>query len=138
AASLLTQILLGSAANRGPLQVLLMLSMACLAAGVGVLSIANTAWLAHLYAVLIGFSTGLIVLVGGTLIARYFGRKHLGKLRGSVLTAQVAASSLGPFITGVIYDLSGSFQISLWIFVGILIPAAIISLKAVQPSQPAA
>ncbi|MCJ7735394.1 MAG: MFS transporter [Anaerolineales bacterium] len=135
AASLLTQILLGPAANRGPLHVLLLLSMVCLAAGIGVLSIASTAWLAHLYAVLTGFSTGLIVLVGGTLFARYYGRKHLGKLRGSVLTAQVAASSLGPFITGVIYDLTGSFQISLWIFMGILVPAAVLSLKAIYPQK---
>ena len=67
------------------------------------------------------------------MFARYFGRKHLGKLRGGVLTAQVAGSSLGPFITGVIFDLTGSYQISLWIFVGLLLPAAISSFWAVKP-----
>ena len=110
--------------------------MACLgflAAGIAVLTVATSPMIAHGYAALIGISTGLISLVGGTMFARYFGRAHLGKLRGEVLTAQVAGSSLGPFITGLIYDLTGSFQISLWIFVGILIPAALISLKAVQP-----
>jgi cyanate permease len=53
-----------------------------------------------------------------------------------MLTAQVAGSSLGPLITGVIFDLAGSFQISLWIYVGILTLAALISLKAVQPEKP--
>lgn len=136
-ASLLVQIFMGPIANKGPLQILLMGCMGFLAAGVFVLTMATAPWIAHLYAGLIGISTGLISLVGGTLFARYYGRKNLGKLRGSVLTAQVAGSSLGPFITGIIYDLTGSFQISLWIFVGILIPAAFISLKAIQPTRPA-
>ena len=110
--------------------------MVFLAGGVAVLTFAVSPLLAHSYAVLIGISTGLISLVGGTLFARYYGQANLGKLRGGVMTAQVAGSSLGPFITGVIYDLTGSFQISLWIFVAILIPAALVSLKATKPPIP--
>jgi MFS family permease len=136
ATSLVTQLVLGPFANKGPLQVLLAASMAALAAGVVMLIFAATPLLAHMYAVIIGLSTGLIALVGGTLLPRYFGRKHLGKLRGTVLTAQVAGSSLGPFITGALFDLTGSFQISLWIFVGLLVPAAVASAWARQPVQP--
>jgi len=134
--SLITQLLLGPAANRGSLQYMLLACMAFLAAGIAVLAFSVSPLLAHLYAVLIGISTGLISLVGGTLFARYYGQDSLGKLRGGVLTAQVAGSSLGPFITGVIYDLTGSFQISLWVFVVILVPAALISIKATKPSLP--
>lgn len=136
AASLVTQLLLGPMADRGSLQYMLLGCMAFLAAGIAVLTFSTSPVLAHSYAVLIGISTGLISLVGGTLFARYFGQANLGKLRGGVLTAQVAGSSLGPFITGVIYDLTGSFQISLWIFVAILVPAALFSLKATQPPIP--
>ena len=136
-ASLLTQLALGPLANKGPLQVLLMICMASLAGGVAVLIFSTTPLIAHFYAVITGVSTGLISLVGGTLLPRYFGREHLGKLRGSILTAQVAGSSLGPFITGLIYDLTGSFQISLWIFVAILVPSTLVSLLAAQPARPA-
>lgn len=136
AASLITQLSLGSLANKGPLQMLMMFCMGSLAAGIGLLTVATTPLIAHSYAVLVGISTGLISLVGGTIFARYYGITHLGKLRGVVLTAQVAGSSLGPFITGLIYDLTGSFQLSLWIFVVILVPVALISLKAVQPPRP--
>ena len=132
-ASLLIQLLLGSLANKGPLQYMLLACMAFLASGIAVLTGATTPLIAHSYAVLIGISAGLISLVGGTIFARYFGRAHLGKLRGGMLTAQVAGSSLGPFITGLIYDLTGSFQLSLWIFVLILVPASLISVKAVPP-----
>ncbi len=136
-ASLITQIVAGPIADRGSLQYLLMVSMSTLAAGVVVLTLATSPWLAHSYAILLGISTGLISLVGGTMFARYFGRKHLGNLRGSVITAQVASSSMGPFITGIIYDQTGSFQISLWIFFGLLIPAAVASLWAVKPRSDA-
>ena len=136
AASLVTQLLLGPTADRGSLQFMLLGCMAFLAAGIAVLTFSSSPVLAHSYAVLIGISTGLISIVGGTLFARYYGQANLGKLRGGVLTAQVAGSSLGPFITGVIYDLTGSFQISLWIFVAILVPAALFSLKATQPPIP--
>lgn len=136
AASLVTQLLLGPVADRGPLQYLLLAAMAFLAVGIAVLAFSVTPVIAHTYAVLIGISTGLVSLLGGTLFARYFGQANLGKLKGGVLTAQVAGSSLGPFITGVIFDLTGSFQISLWIFVAILIPAGLISLKAVRPPNP--
>jgi len=136
-AALITQVIAGPIADRGSLQYLLLVCMSSLGAGVLILSLATSPWLAHSYAVLLGISTGLISLVGGTMFARYYGRKHLGKLRGSVITAQVASSSLGPFITGIIFDLTGSFQISLWIFLGLLIPAAIASLWAVKPREEA-
>ena len=132
-ASLITQLIAGPLADRGPLQYLLFICMCTISGGLAVLSLAATPWLAHSYAVLMGVSTGLIALVGGTMFARYFGRKHLGKLRGSVLTAQVAGSSLGPFITGVIFDSTGSYRISLWVFLGLIIPAAISTLWAVKP-----
>jgi len=134
-ASLITQIVAGPIADRGSLQYLLLACMSALAAGVVVLTLATSPWIAHSYAVLLGISTGLISLVGGTMFARYYGRKHLGKLRGSVITAQVASSSMGPFITGIIYDQTGSFHISLWIFFGLLIPAALASLWAVKPKS---
>lgn len=134
--SIFAQLLMGPVANRGPLQYLLLASMGLLAAGIAFLSIASTPWIAHSYAVLFGLSNGLISLVNGTLFPRYFGRAHLGKLHGFGMTIKIAATSLGPFITGLVYDLTGSFQLSLWIFIAILIPAGIISLKATKPEKP--
>lgn len=133
AASLGTQLAAGPLADRVPLQYLLFACLVLMAGSIGVLSLAGAPWQAHLYAVLMGVSTGLISVVSGTLWARYFGRKHLGKLRGNVVAVQVAGSSLGPFITGVIFDLTGSYQLSLWVFMGLLVPAAAASLWAANP-----
>ncbi len=133
AAALISQLLAGLLADRMPLQYLLVLCMGSLLSAVGVLSVTDSSLLAQTYAMLIGISAGGISVVGGTLWARYYGPEHLGKLRGGVITAMVAGSSVGPFITGVIFDLSGSYQYSLWLFGFLLLPAAIASFWARNP-----
>jgi MFS family permease len=136
-ASLLSQLLVGLLADRLPLQYLLVFCMFSLMGAVAVLSIAVSPILAQIYALLIGISAGGISVLGGTLWARYFGPEHLGKLRGGVITAMVAGSSVGPFITGVIFDFSGSYQISLWLFGLLLLPAAVASFWAHNPLKAA-
>lgn len=68
---------------------------------------------------------------------RYFGRAHLGKIRGSVWTAAVAGSSIGPILMGVAYDRTGDFRLALIAVVVILSDLAIAGLwatpRAVQP-----
>ena len=135
AASIAAQLIAGPLADRYPLRYFLSLCLSLIAAGVGVLSIAGSALAAHGYAVLVGISSGMISVLSGTLWPRYFGRAHLGKIRGSVVTAMVAGSSVGPFITGVIYDQTGSYRLSLGIFIALLIPAAAAALRAVNPMR---
>ncbi|MEM6862632.1 MAG: MFS transporter [Myxococcota bacterium] len=43
-------------------------------------------------------------------IALAFGRRHHGSIRGSVMTALVAGTALGPVLLGLSLDLSGSFS----------------------------
>jgi cyanate permease len=88
------------------------------------------------YAIFMGITQGFGGVVAGTLWARYYGREHLGKIRGSIFTAGVAGSSVGPFIMGLVYDHTGSYQSSLWIFVAVLIPIAFASLWATPPQKP--
>jgi hypothetical protein len=71
--------------------------------------------------------------VQSTLWVRYYGRLHLGKIRGSIATASVAASSLGPFIMGATFDLFGSYNTSLWIFLALLLPLTLITPWATPP-----
>jgi MFS family permease len=135
AASIAAQLIAGPLADRYPLRYFLSFCLAAIAAGVGVLMTADSALLAHGYAVLFGISSGVISVIHGTLWARFFGRAHLGKIRGSTVTAMVAGSSLGPFITGVIFDQTGSYRLSLGIFLALLIPAAAAALRAVNPRR---
>jgi len=88
------------------------------------------------YTLILGSAQGLWGGLGNTVWVRYFGREHLGKIRGSVWTAAVAGSSVGPFLMGLSYDLSGDFFISLAGFALLLFGLAIAGVWATPPTLP--
>jgi len=134
-ATAITQLVAGNLADRVSLNWLFALGVVCFIISVWILiATTSTRW-AHGYAVFMGLTQGFGGVVGSTLWARYYGRKHLGKIRGSVFTAGVAGSSTGPFIMGLIYDQFGSYQISLWIFIALLVPIAVAALWAKPPKR---
>jgi MFS family permease len=47
-----------------------------------------------------GLGQGLMSLVNSTVWARYFGRPHLGKIRGTALASAISASAVGPLVLG--------------------------------------
>lgn len=49
-------------------------------------------------------------IIGGVLWPAYFGRRHLGSIRGASMTAMVLASALGPLPFGLAYDLFGGYR----------------------------
>jgi OFA family oxalate/formate antiporter-like MFS transporter len=63
-----------------------------------------------------GMAQGLMTIVASTAWARYFGRAHLGKIRGTTITAAIAGSSLGPLAMGISIDTWGGFAPALWMF----------------------
>ncbi len=132
------QLLGGVLVDRLPLNVLLSVAMAGMTAGVVILTIADSALLVHLYVMIFGAAQGLASAVGSTIWVRYFGRRHLGKIRGSVWTVTIAGSSFGPFLAGLSFDHLGSFDPSLWLFAGIfaaLVPLVLLATKPVHPSH---
>ncbi len=63
-----------------------------------------------------GMAQGLMTIVASTAWTRYFGRAHLGKIRGTTITAAVAGSSVGPLVMGISIDTLGGFAPALWAF----------------------
>ena len=65
--------------------------------------------------------------------ANYFGRAHLGSIRGLATTAMVTSSAIGPLPFGVLSDLMGSHEIALLALVILPGVSVIASLCAVPP-----
>ncbi len=86
-----------------------------------------------LFALVFALGSGLWMAVNETLWVRYYGRAHLGKIRGSVVTIGVGTSSLGPFAMGLAYDTFGSFSQILWAFAILVAPLALLGLLATPP-----
>ena len=127
------QILGGLLADRLPLRWLVINAVGLIAISCIMLATQNIRLLAPSY-IIYGCGQGLMTIIAGTSWARYFGRAHLGKIRGTSLTAAVAGSSLGPLVMGISIDYLGGFAPSLWLFAA---SAAVIALAGFWATPPA-
>ncbi len=127
---LVAQLAGGPLADRIPMHYLLSVAFFVLAVGAASIPIAAGVAAVYLFALLFGAGQGLAISVTATMWARYYGREHLGKIRGAVWCLTVAGSGCGPLILGAISDATGSFVVGLWIFTALLIPLAPLSLLA--------
>jgi predicted MFS family arabinose efflux permease len=126
------QIMGGLMADRVELRSLLIAAVGVIAVSCLMLANGSAALLVPSFAVY-GIAQGLMSIVAATGWARYFGRAHLGKIRGMSLTAAIAGSSLGPLLMGVSDDYLGSFTPSLWLFAGL---AGVITIAAFWATPP--
>ena len=129
----LTQVVGGVLADRLAMRWLLVAAMGLIAAGCLVLTSA-----ADIETLVLGYGTygcgqGMMTVIGGTAWARYFGRAHLGKIRGTSLTAAVGASAVGPVVMGVSTDFLGGFNPSLWFFAALAGGCAVAAFGATPP-----
>ncbi len=92
--------------------------------------------LAWLYGTLLGLAQGMKNSVSGAIYATYFGRRHLGSVKGFATTLTTAGTAIGPLLFSVGYDLAGSYVPVLWL--SALWPAvgALAALRLRPPSAP--
>ncbi|PHR98177.1 MAG: hypothetical protein COA78_26445 [Blastopirellula sp.] len=124
----------GYLADRISLKWLLAFGTLGMAASVWLYASIDSVWGAALYGAVFGASQGIAAAGGGPLWGKYFGRAHLGKIKGSSVTAMVAGSALGPYLLTKGADLYGSYEPVLFVFVAIYILQAIACLFATPPN----
>jgi OFA family oxalate/formate antiporter-like MFS transporter len=120
-----------------PIRYPLALTGAILTLGVLLLLGVETAAEGYVAAGMFGFGIGAILTLLPIAWADYFGRTHFGAIRGIALPAQVLAQAVGPMLSGILHDLTGSYVASLRCFAvlaGLSIAAAML---ARQPRGPA-
>ncbi len=125
----------GALADRLPARVLLFIGMLGLSLAVGLLFVADSAITAHAAGAMLGIGQGIFFGVSQPLWARYFGRTHIGKIRGALMTFNVASSSVGPLVAGLTRDWQGSFSLALVLFVLLPLPIAVMSLFVRPPAR---
>ena len=60
-----------------------------------------------------GFGVAVQSLSTNVIWPNYFGRKHLGSIRGAATVFMVIGSALGPLPFGLVYDITGKFNIAI-------------------------
>jgi OFA family oxalate/formate antiporter-like MFS transporter len=128
-----SQLVGGWLADHLPIHRLLAASMVMVVLSMCVLRWCWGIWMVPVAAVTMGLAQGLLFASLGPMWLRYFGRAHLGKIRGSLTTLMVASTSVGPFVMGLAYDQFGSYDAILTLFVVMPIPLAVLCLTAKAP-----
>ncbi|HEX5140637.1 MAG TPA: MFS transporter [Dehalococcoidia bacterium] len=63
----------------------------------------------------------------------FFGRMHIGSIIGTTQFFSTLAGALGPIITGIVFDQTGSYELALWLLVVTWLTTTVVML-AVKPA----
>ncbi|MDZ7799800.1 MAG: MFS transporter [Trueperaceae bacterium] len=90
-------------------------------------------WL-PVYGVLVGLAQGMKGAISGSAYAYYFGRRHIGSIKGFATTISVAGTAIGPLVFAVGRDVSGSYLPVL--LLSALVPAVLaVASLALRPPR---
>jgi MFS family permease len=103
-------LLAGMLSDRVPLRHVLAAGQFCLVVAMVSLLVADTPALALVYSAWRGASNGLWMVAADVAWPAYFGRRHLGSIRGFGYAMGVAGAALGPIPFGIAFDLLGGYD----------------------------
>ncbi len=86
-----------------------------------------------LFGIIYGLTRGAWAVVQSLIWADYFGRAFLGSIRGFVSPIQGLSAIFGPLFAGWLRDITNSYQIPFYTFVGLYIISAFIILIIHKP-----
>jgi MFS family permease len=89
----------------------------------------------YFYGIAMGLMMGMMGTLSNIVYAYYFGRKHLGAIKGQVTTIGVAASAIGPVILSSGKDLFGSYELIILIVASIPFLIALIAPFVKPPKK---
>ena len=82
---------------------------------------------------LLGVGVGGVHLLLRLTWADYYGRLHLGSIRGLTLPFQIGGQALGPIIAGYMFDSTGGYETPFTVFGIVVAFAAVMVLTATPP-----
>lgn len=135
AVALPTTLLAGWLVDRFPVRVILMLGQVCLIVAMLFLLVAQSPALVLCYSAWRGASSGLWMVAADVAWPSYFGRKHLGSIRGVGFAVGVVGAAIGPIPFGLSYNLLGSYTAAIAGLLLLPLLAAVAVLRARPPGE---
>jgi cyanate permease len=95
----------------------------------------TSTWQAFFYGALIGLSNGFIMTISTVIWPNYYGRLHLGSIRGVATSGMVVFSALGPLPFGFLFDLTKAYSLAILISLALPVSCAVAALLAHPPNK---
>ena len=114
-----------------------LLALSAIIVGMGVISTIYSFSLifALISAATIGFGVGGLHLLVRLAWADYYGRQHLGSIRGVTLSAQIGGQALGPILGGFLFDITTNYRLPFFVFASAVFTGAILVTSATAPKS---
>jgi len=93
----------------------MVLSIVLLIVGLSWLQTADALWELYIFACIYGFAHGGFFTIVSPIVAELFGTISHGALFGMIVFSGTTGGSIGPFITGYLFDISGSYHLPFWL-----------------------
>jgi len=119
--------------RRFPVRFLLSAAAFVVAAAAFGTSISESLPTALIAAATVGMGVGGLHLLVRLAWADYYGREHLGAIRGYTMSAQIGGQAVGPVLAGFLFDATSSYQLALLVFTGSALLAGVLALFATPP-----
>ena len=132
--SMLGRIVMGTANDKIGGKRSLIICLVLLISSLGMLILGSSMWILFVFAVIYGFAHGGLFTVMSPTIAELFGTASHGTLFGLILFCGTIGGSVGPWLTGYVFDTTGSYQIAFMILIALAMTGLVLisSLRPVK------
>jgi len=127
------RLLSGFMSDRIGWQKVLALSLFGMALSLTLLLFLKAQWMLYCFVILYGFCHGSRIPSQVGIISRFFGMDSLGELLGITMAIAQLSGALAPYITGFIFDSTGSYFVAFIIVMVFLLSGGIVTLMMKQP-----
>jgi MFS family permease len=126
--SIIGRVVMGSAGDRLGNRRALLISFIVIIIPLFWLQLAGELWALYLYAVVYGFGHGGFFALVSPLVAEVFGTISHGSILGVVLFLGQAGGGVGPTVTGLIFDVTGSYRLAFMIMLALSVVGFTLSI----------
>ena len=116
---------------------LLFITSAIQAVGILIFIQVTTVWMAYLFAVIYALGYGGAIPLTLNFRGRLFGRKAFATIGGITSALTSIAAVAAPVFAGYVYDVSGSYKVAFYTFLGMVTLSGLIFLLIRYPKAPA-
>ena len=132
---LLGTFIAGLMADRFPNRYLLVVGQVLLGMVMLWTFLITSSWQAFTYGAILGLSMGFIMNITAVIWPNYYGRLHLGSIRGVSMSSTVAFAALGPLPFGLLYDITGDYSLAILGLLALPVLCAVAALLALPPKK---
>ena len=131
---LLGKLFFGTLGDRLDHRVLFWIANAVMSVALLVMLYADSHRMLLLGVVCMGLAGGGILPLMGVIFSARFGAESFGRVMGFVMLS-VTFGALAPVAAGWVYDVTGSYDVSLWCLLALMIPAVVAMVRLPQPQS---